>query len=177
MGLTYANLDETTRRYMLEEIALDVTNGDVYIGRRLTGTGEVRWLPLLKEACTSHDDDWLAARQRAEGLIKARETRRLRNGNVIDVAVPFTAAETLAEGEFNRFYIRGICRRATEDGIPALSVYHAKAVDNPRSSSEALIGTMMDAKMLLTDLRTHQGEEPALKMPGGPNSGLSVRLP
>lgn len=177
MGLTYANLDETIRRYMGEEIDFDVTNNDLYIGRRLTSAGHLRWLPLLKEAVALHNDDWLSARQKTEGLIKTKETRRLKNGRVIDVDVPITAAETLAESEFNRFYIRGVCRRATDAGIPALLVYRAKAVEIPRSSSQALIGTMIEAKALLSDLRTHQGEEPALKMPGGPNSGLSVRLP
>jgi len=176
MGLAYANLDETTRRYMLEEIALDVTNGDLIMGRRLTETGRARWLALLNEAAASHNDDWLAAQQKVEGLIKAKETRHLKSGKVVEVDVPITAAETLADGEFNRFYIRGLCRRAEDAGIPALLVYRAKAVENPRPSSQALIGTMIDAQTLLNDLRTHQGVEPALKMPGGPNSGLSVKL-
>lgn len=176
MGLAYANLDSTTRKYMLEEIAFDVEHGDLYLGKRLTETGRTRWLPLLNDAARSHDDDWLADQQRAEGLIKAKETRNLKSGKVIEVDVPITAAETLAEGEFNRFYIRGICRRAIDAGTPSLLVYRAKDVANPRSTSVALIGTMIDAKTLLSDLRTHQGEEPQLKMPGGPNSGLSVQL-
>jgi hypothetical protein len=177
LGLAYLTLDETIRRYMLDEINLDAANGDFIIGKRLNATGQMRWLPLLKEAVASHNDDWLAERQRSEHLIKPKESRRLKNGNVIEVDVPITAAETLAEGEFNRFYIRGICRRAIESGISAVLVYRAKAVENPRSASETLIGTTVDAQVLLADLRTHQGEEPALKMPGGPNSGLSVRLP
>lgn len=176
MGLTYADLDETTRRYMLEEISLDQKNGDEYQGRRLNERGRERWLPLLNEAATSHDDNWLAAQQKAECLIKDKETRRLKSGKIIEVDVPFTAAETLAEGEFNRFYIRGVCRRALDSSKSSVLVYRAKHVENPRSESLALIGTMMDANLLLIDLRTHQGEEPALKMPGGPNSGLSVRL-
>lgn len=177
MGLAYANLDETTRKYMLEEIDLDVANNDLYLGRRLTEKGRTRWLSLLKESSTSQNDDWLAARQKSEGLIKSKETRSLKGGKVIEVDVPITAAEILAEGEFNRFYIRALCRRAVESGLSKLLVYRAKDVQNPRPSSEALIGTMIDANALLTDLRVHQGEEPALKMPGGPNSGLSVRLP
>ncbi len=177
MGLTYTNLDDTSRRYMLEEIAFDVAHSDLYLGKRLTDTGRTRWLSLLNDAASSHDDDWLADQQRTEGLIKAKETRNLKGGKVIEVDVPITAAETLAEGEFNRFYIRGLCRRAIDANIPSLLVYRAKDVANPRSTSQDLIGTMVDAKTLLSDLRTHQGEEPQLKMPGGPNSGLSVRLP
>lgn len=177
MGLTYANLDDTTRQYMLEEIALDVARGDLYLGKRLTEAGRARWLLLLNDAARSHDDNWLADQQRTESLIKTKETRNLKGGKAIEVDVPITAAETLAEGEFNRFYIRGLCRRAIDTNLPQLLVYRAKDVANPRSTSEALIGTASDAKTLLNDLRTHQGEEPQLKMPGGPNSGLSVRLP
>lgn len=177
MGLAYKNLDEKTRRYMLEEIALDVANRDLYIGRRLTDAGRVRWLPLLNEAVARHNDDWLAARQEAEGLIKTKERRKLKSGKTIQVDVPVTAAQTLAEGEFNRFYIRALCRRAIDDGIPNLVVYKAKAVVTPRPESQALIGTLVNARALLNDLRVHQGEEPTLKMPGGPNGELSVRLP
>lgn len=162
---------------MLEEIALDVANGDLYLGRRLTATGRARWLPLLKEAAARHDDDWLAARQEAEGLIKTKESRELKSGKTIQVDVPVTAAQTLAEGEFNRFYIRGLCRRAIEAGISNLVVYKAKAVVTPRAGSRALIGKPVNAQALLNDLRIHQGEEPTLKMPGGPNGELSVRLP
>lgn len=34
-----------------------------------------------------------------------------RNGKTFSKKVPVTAAETLAEGEFNRFYARGLCLR------------------------------------------------------------------
>jgi len=36
------------------------------------------------------------------------------------------AHEMLAEGEFNRFYIRALCARAIEDGLPEVTVYRAK---------------------------------------------------
>ena len=91
--------------------------------------------------------------------------------------VPYTAPETLAEGEFNRFYARGLCRRAIEEGTSQLIVYRAKQVMNARSASQAKIGTKISAKELLQDLRTHPGVDTALGLPQGPNSGLSVKLP
>ena len=84
----------------------------------------------------------------------------------------------LAEGEFNRFYIRGLCLRAIELGIGEVAVYRAKYVESPRPESDYLIGQRLPAASLLEDLRIHSGEEePYLKVPGGPNSGLSVHLP
>ena len=98
-------------------------------------------------------------------------------GGTTQVRMPKNAPEMLAEGEFNRLYARGVCRRAIAQGIEEVTIYRAKDVSNPRPESEMKIGTRVNAKLLLEDLRTHQGVDPALGLPGGPNSGLSVRLP
>lgn len=91
--------------------------------------------------------------------------------------VPVTAPDTLAEGEFNRFYVRGLCLRAIEKGIPEMEVYRGKPVRQPRPESKAMIGKRISAQILLEDLRQSPGVEPALGLPPGPNSGLTVRLP
>ena len=59
----------------------------------------------------------------------------------------------LAEGEFNRFYIRGLCLRAIASGIVDLVIYRAKQVANPRSDSALKIGTTINAQALLDYLR------------------------
>lgn len=48
-------------------------------------------------------------------------------------------------------------------------------VRNPRPESEAMVGSRLPAQALLDDLRTSQGVEPALGLPPGPNSGITVR--
>ena len=87
------------------------------------------------------------------------------------------AHQMLAEGEFNRFYIRALCVRASEDNNVEVIVYRAKAVENARSASQQMIGQRMSAEALLHDLRSSPGVDTALGLPPGPNSGLSVRLP
>jgi hypothetical protein len=87
------------------------------------------------------------------------------------------AHEMLAEGEFNRFYIRALCLRAIEDGVSEVIVYRAKDVEHARSESQQKIGSRVAAELLLRDLRTHVGVDTALGLPPGPNSGLSVHLP
>jgi hypothetical protein len=82
----------------------------------------------------------------------------------------------LAEGEFNRFYIRALCRRAIANGIPRLVVFRAKTVSNPRPESQEKIWLQIDPIVTLTDLRASPGVETALGIPGGPNSGLSVKF-
>lgn len=177
MALQLQNLDARTREFMLDELARDLAAGTVYISSRLSETGRTDYEQLLREAITNRDETWLAEGLRAHGRMNTTESRRTPRGGVTTAKVPINAPETLAEGEFNRFYARGVCRRALEDGIPEVVVYRAKPVENPRPESQAMIGSRVDARALLDDLRTHQGVEPALRLPPGPNSGLSVRLP
>lgn len=133
---------------------------------------------LLREAICKHADDWLAAELRRRGYFKTHEERRnSRTGSVSQVRVPVTAADTLAEGEFNRFYIRGVCRRAINEGIAEVVIYRAKEVEQPRPESEARRGQHLPAEAVLNDLRNSPGVDTALGLPSGPNSGLSVHLP
>ena len=177
MALHYENLDARTRALMLEELAQDVASGSLYLSPRLSGRGRADYEALLREAISDKDDDWLASALRAEGRLNTAEMRRRPSGGFTTSSVPANAHQTLAEGEFNRFYVRAVCRRAVEDGMPQVVVYRAKPAANPRPESQAMIGKVVDAKALLADLRTHQGVDTALHLPSGPNSGLSVHLP
>ena len=62
----------------------------------------------------------------------------------------------MAEGEYNRFYIRALCVRAIEDSAK-LEIYRARSSNRPDPASENLIGGSPDAQALLEDLRSHQG--------------------
>jgi hypothetical protein len=174
--MKFADLDSITRKYMLEEIERDECNRQLYFSSRLSEQGVADYPNLLKAAAAKADESFLAAELKAHGRLKSFEPRNTKNG-VASVKVPITAAETLAESEFNRFYARALCRRAIDEGKPTLEVYRAKHVNNPRTVSEAMIGTLVSAQDLLVDLRTNPGTDTALGLPPGPNSGLSVRLP
>lgn len=119
----------------------------------------------------------LAADIGGPGLLATHEISHSSKGKAYEKAVPFDANEVLAEGEFNRFYLRGLSRRAINDRIKNLIVYRAKEVAVARSASVALIGTAVHPATLLGDLREHPGVDTALGLPAGPNSGLSARLP
>ena len=90
---------------------------------------------------------------------------------------PVADGDVAAVREFNRFYIRALCRRAIDDNIPALAVYRARPSKNPRPTSEKKVGNLVDPRELLDDLRARPGTRPAMGLPAGPNSGVSVRLP
>jgi hypothetical protein len=175
MGLHYRDLDQKTRALMLDEFRNDEVAGRLYLSERLTPHGRARWRAVLKEALVAGDDETLGAMLRAEQVLEVWEVAH-RNGRPYRKSVPQNAAETLAEGEFNRFYCRAICLRALSESAGLVEVYRAKVVTQPRSKSERLVGTHIDAQRLLDDLRRNIGIDTALGVPAGPNSGLCVRL-
>lgn len=176
MTLSLINLDDKTRECMLKELEMDINSGSLYLSSRLSNKGRQDYPLLLKQVINSYDDTRLAQELRNQRRLNETETRTTRNG-ASTVKVPITAAETLAEGEFNRFYMRGLCRRAQEEGITEVVVYRAKTVSSPRSESQTKIGNKVSADKLLEDLRSNIGVDTALGIPAGPNSGLSVKLP
>ena len=177
MGLNYRNLDERTRKLMLSEIDRDIVANTLFLSPNLNPQGKIDYPDLLRNAAISGSDVTLAAEIRTR-LNTHEEPRRLRSGKLSKAPVMRSNAdEMLAEGEFNRFYIRGVCLRAIEDGISEVVVYRAKTVQHARSESERKIGELVPAEPLLRDLREHPGIDTALGLPPGPNSGLSVHLP
>ncbi|NYD91641.1 hypothetical protein [Sphingomonas melonis] len=177
MGIAYENLDEATRRFMVEEIDMDVASGKIYISNYLNADGCERWPVMLREAAQTGTDDSLGNAIRTDNCLKRQVERRKPKGGYTMAAVPITAHQTMGEGEFGRYYARGLCRRAIDEGIPQLEVYRAKAVMEPRPASEAKIGMRVDPVAIFANLRETQGVEPALGLPPGPNSGLTLRIP
>ena len=178
MSLFFENLDERTRQLMLDEVEYDIDHNQLHISPFLSGQGQWDYAELLRKAIQKGDDETLSQDLRARlRIVRALPRRKPKGGYVIAATVE-NAAEVLAESEFNRYYIRGLARRAIEDDISTLVVYRAKPARNPRPESEARIEKALSPRALLEDLRTHPGDElPVLGVPSGPNSGLSVRLP
>ncbi len=165
----FRHLDTRTRTHMMGEFERDCDAANLYFSTRFTDEGRERYPGLMRKAIMDGSEATLSAAFRGTDCFARTEYRRGK-----PVSVPHTAAVTFAEGEFNRFYARGVCLRAFEDGSNEVEVYRAKSVVNARPASVALIGTRLPATTLLDDLRLNVGVDPALGLPPGPNSGLSV---
>ena len=176
MGMNFVNLDDKTRKFMLEEFETDITGDKLYSGKYLTEDGKRKYVTFMREAIKSGDDMSLAKNLSTSGMMVAKYQKRKPKGGFTLADVPVTAPETLAEGEFNRFYCRGVCRRAIAEGLEEVEVYRAKPVYDPRPQSQALVGSKLRADRLLHDLQTNIGVDLALGVPAGPNSGISIRL-
>lgn len=176
MALTFHDLDEQTRHLMVEELELDQRAGRLFLSPRLNEAGRERYPALLKEAMLAGDDAFLAAQILQERLLVAQESRKHKSGGLLTVRVPFNAHVTLAEGEFNKFYARALCRRALGETGAKLRIYRAKPVADPRPESQEKLGQSVDPVELLADLRGNLGVDAALRAPSGWGSGLSVEL-
>lgn len=164
MGLRYENLDQTTHSLMAEEVQKAIDAGKLYLSNRLTEQGLKDWPHLLMSAAMAGDDVWLSKELTARDCIVKTEARRNRDDfGQKESVVPFTAADILAEGEFNRYYIKALCRRAAEAGV-RLVVYRGKDVLNPSPESEGKIGLIV------------KPDEVEKTLPSRPGSGLTVKL-
>lgn len=176
MSLQLFHLDERTRALMLEEVEYDLGRNQLYISPYLSGQGIHDYPMLLREAIQEGNEFTLAQSLGQYRRIARTYHRRRPEGGYNIVTIPHNAAETVADSEFNRYYIRALCRRAIEDGIDELIVYRARPVRTPRPASEELVETTVNPAALLEDLRQHTGEDTKLGIPGGYNSGISVRF-
>ena len=121
MGLDYRNLDARTRNLMLVEIEHDGPR--IYLSKNLTPNGEAEYPDLLRAAARSGSDETLAA-DILSRLNSHEKPRRKKSGGFSKAPVMrCNAHQMLAEGEFNRFYLRALALRAIEDDIPHLVVY------------------------------------------------------
>ncbi|HEX2065878.1 MAG TPA: hypothetical protein VHI93_03605 [Candidatus Thermoplasmatota archaeon] len=160
---------------MSEEYLLDAASPEgLYSGTQLSGAGRAAYPNLLRETLRGSTPEWLG--DRLPGLFNSHH-EYVRLGKIVRATVPLDAPRKLAGGEFNRFYMRGLCRRAQTEGVKGLEIYRALAVADPRPESEAAIGKIVGPTSLLGELREPPNTAKFLHLPGGPTSGISVRYP
>jgi hypothetical protein len=172
--MNLVDLDPATRAYMRAEVERDIAAGTLYLSDRLNSAGIREYPRLLLDAMDHGTPASFATAIRQRGLLNRAETAI--KGRPPDV-VPPTAADTLAEGEFNRFYMRGVCARAIAAGMEHVEVYQAQSEKRALQESEAMIGRQLNAQGLLNELRRLNLVDQALGLPIGVDSGLSVWFP
>ena len=171
----FENLDNTTRAAMLEAIEEAERSNNIYYSARFNEDGNRQWLPLLKQAAQEYNEHWLAYQLEASGLMKGFEGAHKPTGGYTIKHVPHTASETMAEGQFNRFYILGLCKRARAEGVSHLIIYRAKERSEHRPESQSLIGTSLPIEEIESQLKEIKASFNSQLVK--PNSGISVKLP
>ena len=171
----FKNLDETTRKYMLEAIEEAEEANNIYFSPRFNDEGRTLWLSLLKEAAEEYNEHWLAFQLDENELMSGVEVAKKHTGGYSIKHVPTTAAETLAEGQFNRFYMLALANRAHAEKLPYLQIYRAKERTDPRPESEELVGRRVSVDEVEAQLEKLERSLKSWLL--RPNSGLSLRLP
>lgn len=173
MPLQYRDLDPATRRYALAELESDLANGRFHVAERLQPTAVAEYQRLLRDAIRYYDDLWLE--DRVGDLIVDFESRQTKTGGVTTARVPEMASRMLAEGDFNRYYMRGVALRAIAEGRD-VEVYRARLSVEPRQESAEFEGQTLTSEEVLDYLRGVSNPERIAARLGRPNSGLSIRL-
>lgn len=178
MGLHYGQINETLRRFMLQEFE----QGGHYISPRLNEAGRARWIGLLKDALQYHTDVWLERELIRRNCFVATEYLRSSMGKTVTRAInQEQVAKTLAEGEYNRFYLRALCVAAKARGITHLIVTQGRVLPNAAPESRKSVNTPVEVNALLHTLRNngYRHVDTALGAPDGLTAPacLSARLP
>lgn len=170
----YRNLTQRVRRYMTEEVRYDIDRKSLHLSEKLNAKGKDNYANLLLSAVENDSDakfandlekyisDFYAAK--SKGLFGRSHAKQP------------SAAQTLAETEFNRYYIRALCRLAIELGSCKLQIYRAKESSVRTSETERLVGQIVNPILILRNLRENKEPDAALGLASGTPAGLSVEL-
>ena len=169
----FNQLDTRTRIFMKAEFERDSEKGIYYKSPRLTDEGFQQFPILLERSISSANDISLSTDLKP--FIKEYETRIIK-GIHHNVKVPHNAPLVLGQGQFNFYYMRGICARAISEGLDEVEIYRARQSYNSRRTSQWLIGKRINAAEFLNEMRVTKDPGSTSLQIGLPNSGLSVRF-
>jgi hypothetical protein len=176
VSLDLVHLDPCTRRFMLAELEHDSADGTLYLSPQLSDEGLRQYGHILRSAIENGTEDSFAeALCTCDGVRPPTRWQHPREIGPDEALADVTTR--LAEREFHRFYLRGLCQRALSLGVTTLVIYRARPADAGRAPADAMIGVRIDAKSLLEDLRGTFRSLPPHGLPQCRDPGLSVRFP
>lgn len=165
MGLRFESLNEITRRYMIEEIDHSIGRDELYKYEEFTDDGWKKYPELLRKAAQEGDDDFLGV--------------TLYHNNCFRLDAHRESYTKFAELEFNKFYIRAMCRHAIDEG-KELQLYIAKEEKEPSPELQGKLRQVIESEQLLIELREQEEKGTPLEKVIGidlePDSGISVRF-
>lgn len=173
----FEELDETTRRFMLEEFKAE-ESGTPYRSPRLSPHGLQAFPTLMEEAIRSGNEETLSKALSNPSYwnphgpyIRANTGQKPIN--------PVEAAEVLAITEFNIWYVRGLAKRLLEEGEHSCQVYRAAPAKEPRGECLKHDGKTYPLQDIYDGHRARYWPKPgkpgALSIPIGPNCHHTIR--
>ena len=176
--MAYEELDQTTRRFMLQEFEAEERQRP-YRSKGLTESGLQAFPELMRQAISSGDEATLTASLANPGFWHSLETYT-RNGKTSERRVNTQqAAERLALTEFNTWYVRGLGRRLESEGVQQAQVYRAAEPKWEVAGCSEHEGRIVTVKEILDGHRARYWPEPgnqaAFSIPYAPGCHHAIR--
>ncbi|MBM4241783.1 MAG: hypothetical protein FJ150_09015 [Euryarchaeota archaeon] len=175
----FEELDEITRKWMLEEFQDEEKSGNPYRSSRLSSIGLKVFPNEMEKAIKEGNEKTLALALYDPKYWKTSETYP--RGNKIHTRKinPIKAAEFLAYTEFNTWYVRGFARRLLEEGEEFCQVYRAAPAWKPRAECLTHENQIYKVKKIYEGHRARYwpkpGDETAFCIPVGTNCHHSIK--
>lgn len=172
MAMHFEELDDRTRKLMLEEFEIEQRSSNPYFSPLLTKIGRREFVSLMRKAIRSGDEQQLVS-----SLARATywdDTNR--RGSVVNVR---HAAEQLAVSEFNTWYVRGLAKRLLDEGVTECQVYRAEDPRAERGECRQYEGRILPVEDVYGGHRARYWPEPgdphALSVPFHPGCHHTIR--
>ncbi len=165
------DLDQDTRRYMLEVFDKEESGGNPYRSKSLTLTGQKHFYGLMKNAILDGNETTLAQSLNYKQFWKHADLR----GRKINILL---SSKKLASVEFNTWYVRGLSRRLINDKEEYCEIYSAEPAYVPRGDCAACNGSIIKVRDVYFGHRAKywpKSNPSAFSIPTGPDCHYTIR--
>lgn len=174
----FEELDDTTRRYMLEEFQKEEKSGNPYRSSRMSAEGLANVARHMEDAIKSGNENTLAASLSNRNYWKQYETRRGKNTTSQVEINPIEAAKVLGLTEFNTWYVRGVAKRLMDEGQKYCEIYRSESADKPRCQCSIYEGQKIELQKIYEGHRAKYhpvANYGAFSIPSGPNCHHTIK--
>ncbi len=148
MKANFEELDEETRKFILEEFETEHNSGNPFTSQLLSDTGREVFPEFMKKAIMSGDEEFLTISLSKEEYWKEKQ-EYTRNGITRERRINFNqTAERLGFSKFNTWYVRGLAKKFIAEGVEKCQVYRAKEAKWEPGECSKHEGQVMDVKTI-----------------------------
>lgn len=146
--MNYEELDDVTRKWMLEEFNNEQSQKEHFQSKSLNQTGLSTFPDIMRKAIQTGNIESLAKDLSDPSFWNTSKPRRTKNGTTLIPINPQTESKMLAHSEFNTMYTRGFARRLKEEGEENCEIYRADKAVQPKCECTKLEGTIQPVQKI-----------------------------
>ena len=180
MSMRFEELDDVTRRYMLEEFEAEEQSGNPYRGRELSSDGRAAFPDLMRQAIAGGNEQTLITALNNPAYWVSSGVSHSKTGRPYAKSVNVAqAAERLGLTEFNTWYVCGLAKRLLDKGEKQCQVYRAAPARLAPDTCSFYEGQILPLDDVYRGHRAKYhpapGKRSALSVPFGPTCHHTIR--